>query len=213
MTKMASQREVDAGAVVLQAAGHLFRQKGFEAATVREIAGAAGMLPGSLHYRYASKEELLLALMDRGIVSAIDAVRRAIADVSDPLERLRAALRAHLHLLVRHDEAIYVALYEGRSLAGPARDHMVRLRDRYDALWDGLLHTAAGTGRVRPDVDLRLVRLFLLGAVNWSAQWFSPAGTYSADDIADAFADMVLNGLLIGPPQGSAQLAERDEMA
>jgi AcrR family transcriptional regulator len=201
MTKTAREPESDSSEPVFRAAGQLFRQKGFEAATVREIAAAAGMLPGSLHYRYASKEELLLALMERGITSAVAAVRLAIAGVGDPLERMRAALRAHLHLLVRDDEAIYVLLYEGRSLSGPAREHMVRLRDRYDALWDGLLHAAAGTGRIRPEVDLRLVRLFLLGGVNWAAQWFSPGGTYSADEVADAFADMVLRGLSIDPPE------------
>lgn len=199
MTKSARESEGDPGEPVFRAAGQLFRQKGFDAATVREIAAAAGMLPGSLHYRYASKEELLLALMERGITSAVAVVRLAIADVRDPLDRVRAALRAHLHLLVRDDEAIYVLLYEGRSLSGPAREHMVRLRDRYDALWDGLLHAAAGTGRIRPEVDLRLVRLFLLGGVNWAAQWFSPTGAYSADVVADAFADMVLRGLLIDP--------------
>jgi len=181
---------------VLEAAGRLLRQKGFAATTVREIAAAAGILPGSLHYRFASKEELLLALMDRGIERAVAAVRTAIADSHDPLDRVRAALRAHLRLLVREDDSIYVSLYEGRSLTGAARDHMVRLRDRYDALWDGLLHEAAGTGRLRPDVDLRLVRFFLLGGVNWTAQWFSTRGPYSVEQVAEAYADMLFHGLL-----------------
>jgi len=180
---------------VLEIAGRLFREKGFEATTVRQIAEAAGILPGSLHYRYPSKEELLLALLDRGIARATEAVRLAIADVTDPVERMRLALRAHLRLLVRDDVAIYVALYEGRSLTGDSRAHMVRLRDRYDALWDGILHAAAGTGRLRPDADLRLVRLFLLGAANWTAQWFSPRGSYSCDEVADAYADLLWRGL------------------
>lgn len=181
---------------VLEASGRLFRQKGFAATTVREIAAAAGILPGSLHYRFASKEDLLLALMDRGIERAVSAVRAAIADSHDPLDRVRAALRAHLRLLVREDDSIYVLLYEGHSLSGAARDHMVRLRDRYDALWDGLLHEAAGTGRLRPDVDLRLVRFFLLGGVNWTAQWFSTRGPYSVEQVAEAYADMLFHGLL-----------------
>jgi AcrR family transcriptional regulator len=174
----------------------LFRQKGFAATTVREIAAAAGILPGSLHYRFATKEDLLLALMDRGIERAVCAVRTAIADSHDPLDRMRAALRAHLCLLVREDDSIYVLLYEGHSLSGAARDHMVRLRDRYDALWDGLLHAAAGTGRLRRDVDLRLVRFFLLGGVNWTAQWFSTRGPYSVEQVAEAYADMLFHGLL-----------------
>jgi AcrR family transcriptional regulator len=182
--------------LVLEASGRLFRQKGFAATTVREIAAAAGILPGSLHYRFATKEDLLLALMDRGIERAVCAVRTAIADSHDPLDRMRAALRAHLCLLVREDDSIYVLLYEGHSLSGAARDHMVRLRDRYDALWDGLLHAAAGTGRLRRDVDLRLVRFFLLGGVNWTAQWFSTRGPYSVEQVAEAYADMLFHGLL-----------------
>ena len=181
---------------VLEAAGRLFREKGFAATTVREIAAAAGILPGSLHYRFASKEALLLALMDRGIERAVSAVRIAIADAPDSLERVRAALRAHLRLLVEEDDSIYVLLYEGHSLSGAARTHMVRLRDRYDALWDGLLHEAAGTGRLRPDVDLRLARLLLLGGVNWTARWFSIRGPYSVEHVAESYADMLLHGLL-----------------
>ena len=180
---------------VLETAGHLFRAKGYSATTVREIAAAANMLPGSLHYRYASKEDLLLALIDHGIERATTAVREAIAGVDDPLDRLRAALRAHLSLLVHEDVSIYVLLYEGRSLSGHSRAEMVRRRDRYDALWDGMLHEAAGTGRIRPDADLRLVRLLLLGAANWTAQWFSPKGKYSSNAVADAFLELVWNGL------------------
>jgi AcrR family transcriptional regulator len=180
---------------VLETAGRLFREKGYSATTVREIAAAANMLPGSLHYRYASKEDLLLALIDHGIERATDAVRAAIDGLDDPLERLRAALRAHLALLVREDVSIYVLLYEGRSLSGDTRAQMARRRDRYEALWDGILHQAAGTSRVRADADLRLVRLLLLGAANWTAQWFSPRGKYSSNDVADAFLDVVWNGL------------------
>jgi AcrR family transcriptional regulator len=179
----------------LEAAGQLFRAKGYAATTVRDIAAAANMLPGSLHYRYPSKEDMLLALFDRGIDRATAAVRDAIAGLEDPRERLRAALRAHLSLLVHEDVAIYVLLYEGRSLAGESRNQMARRRDRYDALWDGILHQAAGAGQLRAEADLRLVRLLLLGAANWTAQWFSARGRYSTDDVADAFLDMVWDGV------------------
>jgi len=197
MTKIDQLESKDhSDAAALIGASHVFRRKGFAAATTREIAAAAGMLPGSLHYRYASKEQLLLALMERGIARATTSLRDAISKTNDPIERLRAGVRSHLRLLLDEDEAIYVLLYEGRGLSGDARAEMVRLRDQYDAIWDGVLYAAAGTGRLRPDVDLRLLRLLLLGAVNWTAQWFSPNGTYSADEVADSYADIVLNGVL-----------------
>ncbi len=70
---------VDTDEKVLLAAGKLFREKGFAATTVREIAAAAQMLPGSLHYRYSSKDDILVALMKRGVERAIKSVELATA--------------------------------------------------------------------------------------------------------------------------------------
>jgi hypothetical protein len=99
-----------------------------------------------------------------------------------------------LKLLLRDDDAVYVLLYEHHALCGAAREKLAQLRDRYDALWDGLLYAALGAGLIRP-ADLKLARLFILGAVNWSAQWYSPVGLYSCDQVAKQFADMFFNGL------------------
>lgn len=186
---------------LLKAAGKLFRQKGFASTTVREIAGEAGVLPGSLHYRYATKESILLALMEQGITKALKSVRTAIGTSRDPIERIRLSLRAHLDLLIHEDDTIYVLLYEWRALNGDVRESMVRLRDRYDALWDGLFYEAAGTGRIRTDIDLKLVRLSTLGSMNWVAQWYSPKGGLSPDDIADTFTDNLFHGILVEDPK------------
>jgi AcrR family transcriptional regulator len=195
MTKPAAMAK-DQVERVLEAAARLFREKGFAATTVREIAKAAGMLPGSLHYRYASKEAILLAVVERAILRATDAVREAIATSRDPVERVRLALRAHLRLLLSGDDAIYVLLYDWRSITGEARAAIVRLRDRYEALWDGLLYEAAGAGRLRPRVDLKLVRLLGFGAINWVAQWFRQDGERTPEEIADAFWAFVAFGVL-----------------
>jgi AcrR family transcriptional regulator len=184
------------GSELLSAAGRLFRRKGFSATTVREIASAAGILPGSLHYRYSTKEAILLALMERGIGAAIKAVRSSAESSSDPLVRIRLALRAHLHLLLSDDDAIYVLLYEWRELIGEPQVAMARLRDRYDALWDGLLYRAAGSGQLRPGIDIKLVRLFILGCVNWVPQWYSRNGGHTPEQIADAFFENLMRGLV-----------------
>lgn len=176
------------------AAGRLFRGRGYQGTTVRDIAAAAGMLPGSLHYRFRSKEQLLVELMERGMTAAIDSVRAAASSTTDPVEALHRALAAHMSLLVSGDDAIYVNLYEFRSLHGNDRARIVRLRDTYEALWDGLLHRAAGAGLVRPDVDLKALRFLLLGAANWSAQWFRPDGAMSPEDVARTFVAMALEG-------------------
>ena len=196
-------------APVLDAAGRLFRQKGFAATTIRDIADAAGVWPGSLHYRYKTKEAVLLALMERGIALAEAGFRAATEGATDPIDRLRLAIRAHVAMLAGNDHGTYVLLYEGRLLEGEARARMARLRDRYDALWDGLLYQAVGTGRVQPDVDVRLARLFILGAINWVPQWYSEGGSLTPDQIADTFTDRVLHGLLRPAADGPAKRRPR----
>jgi AcrR family transcriptional regulator len=179
----------------LDAAARLFRQKGFEATTVREIAKAAGSLPGSLHYRYPTKAALLIDLTRRGMDADLSAVRSAIAGVGDPVERLRLALRARLGYLLSRDAA-QVILYDWRALKGRDRDEMIRLRDRYEAFWSGLVYEAAGSGRLRPDLDLKMLRFLLLGAINSVAQWYSPRGQCGPAEVADAFWEFLAFGVL-----------------
>lgn len=181
---------------VLQAAGRLFREKGFAATTVREIAAAAELLPGSLHYRYASKDELLVALMKRGVERAKAAVRAAIAGVEDPLERLRLGLRAHLELLCDGDDSLFVLLFDWRSLAASLRADVEAERRKLEAFWDELLLAAHASGRARPVLDLELVRQFGFGGINWVATWYRPGAGRTPAQIADAFWSYLAFGLM-----------------
>lgn len=210
MTNTRTQAQVEAPAAVdaaderiLLAAGRLFREKGFAATTVREIAQAANLLPGSLHYRYASKDDVLVALMERGVARAIAAVTQATAGTRDPVERLKLGLRAHLELLCQGDDSLYVLLFDFRSLPPAAKDGVERSRGRYEAFWDGMLYEAWGTGRSRSTMDLELVRQFGMGAINWVATWYRPGAGRTPAQIADTFWTYLAMGLMredVRPP-------------
>lgn len=180
----------------LLAAGKLFREKGFSATTVREIASAADMLPGSLHYRFASKDDILVALMKRGVERAIASVKLAINAEKDPIERLRLGLRAHLELLCNGDDSLYVLLFDWRSLTSGVRSGVERERKKLETFWDGLLLEAHATGRARPLLDIELVRHFGFGAINWVATWYRPSAGRKPADIADMFWSFFAYGLL-----------------
>src|SRR5260370_30182711 len=131
MTKSMARRTFDED-IVLDAAAHVFRKRGFGGATVRELAHAAGMLPGRLLYRYPSKEALLLDLMERAINRVLQGGRSAVDAARDPVERLRLALRAPLQLLLSGEDDVYVLLYDWRSLQGPAMHALLRLRSPHE---------------------------------------------------------------------------------
>lgn len=181
---------------VLKEAARLFRIQGYAQTTVREIAAAAQMLPGSLHYRYASKDDVLIALMERAVDKAIAEVQVAIDKVEDPIERLREGLAKYLELLLEGDDALFVMLFDWRSLPIGAKRGLDRARHRYEQYWDGLLAEAYATGRSRPVLDLELVRHFGFGAANWVATWYQKDSGKSPRQIADAFFAFFAYGLL-----------------
>ena len=196
MTKAAvRERKVDVDRV-LQAAARLFRDQGYAATSLRDVARAAGMLPGSLHYRYSTKEDILSALMERAIDRLIEGVLSAAAAGTDPLDRMRLAIVAHVKILLSGEDSVYVLLYDWRSLSPAAERAIAKQRKRYEQFADELLAQAAAYAPVLPGVDLYLVRQFGFGAANWVAQWYDPKGPYTPEQIADHFFRYLSQGTL-----------------
>ena len=181
---------------VLRSAARLFREQGYDRTTVKEIAEACNMLPGSLHYRYQAKEDILVDLMRLGLEEASIAVSQSVAGVTEPAEQLRRGINAHLQMLVSGSDMVYVLLFEWRSWRGGARREMIKLRDRYESLWAAMLQLLAEQGVIRKDVDLELLRLIGLGALNWVATWFREEGRYSLEDIGDFVWRMIRSAVL-----------------
>ncbi|HEY5944691.1 MAG TPA: TetR/AcrR family transcriptional regulator [Kofleriaceae bacterium] len=194
MTKTATRERSDDR--VLQAAARQFREQGYAATTLRDIARAAGMLLGSVHYRFPTKEDILAALMERAIDRLIEGVLAASAAGENPLERLRLALTEHVRILLSREDSVYVLLYDWRSLSPGVERAIAKQRKRYEQFADELLAQAAAYAKPQPGVDLYLLRQFAFGAANWVAQWYDPKGPYTPEMIADAFFRYLSHGTL-----------------
>jgi TetR/AcrR family transcriptional regulator, cholesterol catabolism regulator len=171
------------------AAARLFRKVGYSRATVRDIAKAVGLQSGSIFYHFKSKEEILEEVMSEGMRHFLEAAAAALRDEATPRMRLRALLIGHLKALHSRDsDELTVVLSEWRSLSPTSRRHIVKQRDEVDAAWDTVLRDLAAAGQVRG--DLNIVRLAILGAVNWSVQWYDKRGKLSIEDLADQLLDL-----------------------
>jgi AcrR family transcriptional regulator len=168
---------------LVRAAAALFREKGFEGTTIRDIAGAVGMQSGSPFYHFANKHELLMAVMEEGLRLGLERTRAVVdAPGLNPVERFHRLVRAHYGIL--HEtgsDFIPVMLYDWRSLPAAYRRRIVELKDRYDALWQTTLDALHGEGRL--GADARIARLMILGAINFSATWYrvKPRGRTGVD--------------------------------
>jgi len=155
-------------ALILDEAARLFREKGYAAASMRDIAGAADMLPGSLYYHFASKEALLVAVYAEGVRRISEAVERAISGKRGPWERLEAGCVGHLEALLQESDYAQVVIRVRPSDAPAVADELVRLRDGYESVFRTLVD-ALPLGR---GVDRGGLRLMLIGALNWSQTWY-----------------------------------------
>lgn len=157
---------------LIRVAARLFREKGFDGTTVRDIAHAVGMRSGSPFYHFANKHELLMAVMEEGLRLGLDRTRDALADDAlEPAQRLRRLVRTHYGIL--HDtgsDFIPVMLYDWRSLPDQYKRRIIELKDRYDAIWQRTLDDLHAGGQLR--ADAKLARLMILGAINFSATWY-----------------------------------------
>lgn len=189
MTVKAQSRDV-----IMRAAARIFRERGYGSATIRQIAQASGMTIGTLHYWFPSKDSLLLALTQRAVSRIADAIETSVAGFEHPLDRLRCALKTYLQQLLAREDDLFVLLYEFRPQDDAAWAAILEQRDSFDRLWHGLLLDAAEARMIRRDADLRLLRLFILGAINWVPQWYSTTGPMRAEAICEEFADLFARG-------------------
>lgn len=176
---------------LLRVCARLFREKGFDGTTIRDISAAAGMHSGSPFYHFASKQAMLRAVMEEGLAEGLRRSEAVLAGRQPPAEKFRRLVRSHLGTILEDgNDFIPVLLYDWRSLTPANRRRVIALKDRYDALWQRMLDELARAGLIAGDPQV--ARLFVLGAINWSAQWYRPRGRLSLDEIAAQAARLLL---------------------
>ncbi len=168
---------------VVAAAARMFRRYGYERTTVRDIARECGVQSGSIFHHFRSKEDLLVAVMVDGMRQFGTAARVPLAAAQTPRDRLRALFLGQLRALHGGGDEQAVVISEWRSLPAASRRKVVRLRDEVEAAWREALDEAKKAGLVRG--DLRLLRLAMLGALNWTLQWYRARGPLNLEEVAD----------------------------
>lgn len=175
---------------LVKVAARLFREKGFDGTTVRDIAHAVSMRSGSPFYHFANKHELLMAVMEEGLRLGLERTEQVLAPQAGELpaeERFRRLVRAHYGIL--HDpgsDFISVMLYDWRALPDTYKRRIIKLKDRYDAIWQRAIDELHAQGRLH--AEPRLARLLILGAINFSSTWFKPKSRAAGSVDLDALA-------------------------
>ena len=175
---------------LLREAARLFREKGYERTTVRDLAAAVGIQSGSLFHHFRTKEEILKAVMVETI-HLNTALMRAAMDAADTnQDKLRALIRAELESINgQTGEAMAVLVFEWRSLSPKMQTEVLELRDIYEALWLDVLQALKAENILTADPFI--TRRLLTGALSWTVTWFRPNGGLSLDDLTGQMLAMM----------------------
>lgn len=155
----------------MDAAAALICRHGYHATSMRDIARATDMLPGSIYYHFPSKEALLVALYAEGVRRIAERVDTGVERTSDPIKRLEAACVAHLEMLLADSDYARVVVRVLPEDVPAVSERLTALRDDYEDRFRRLV-AALGLPRARR----RYARLALLGALNGAQAWYRPGG-------------------------------------
>jgi TetR/AcrR family transcriptional regulator, cholesterol catabolism regulator len=183
---------------VRAAALRLFREKGYHATSMRDIANAVGINKGSLYSYIHSKEDLLIPVFERAMGVLLEQMEHISDDASlSPTERLRRAIHAHVTAVADNLDVLTVYLSEWRQLGAESLTTVRLQRERYASLFSQILHDGVQSGEFRP-MDTSIVMLGVIGMCNYLFRWYRPDGRLTPAQIADELIAMVSVGVRSG---------------
>jgi len=180
---------------ILDAAVSLFSENGYTGTTMRDIADAVGVLPGSLYAHIKGKEELLIEIVESGIARFLT-IETLIKGLSGSAEsKLRAAITGHIKIVAEGPEKTLVVFHQWRFLTEPNLSIAIAMRRRYAQMFTDILNEGVKSGEFSGELDSRVEVFTILGALNWAPEWYVPDGKYSPEVIGEKIADTLLSGL------------------
>ncbi|HUK34063.1 MAG TPA: TetR/AcrR family transcriptional regulator [Vicinamibacterales bacterium] len=182
-------------AVICRTAARIFRDRGFDATAVSDIARALRMTKAGLYHYFPSKEAMLFEIMLFGMERMEDEVMRPARAVADPEARLRQMLMQHARIITRAEGAVAQLFHEQRALPASMRRVVNDQERRYFHLVRDTLRELKSTGRLR-DVEPSIAALSLIGMIQWLPRWFRHDGGLTVDQAAHEITDLAMAAVI-----------------
>ena len=178
---------------ILRSAASAFTRSGFTRATMGEIAEKVQMAKGNLYYYFPSKQDLLFFCQDESVGRLIDQASAILKSRERADDQLRALIAFHIKTILEELPGS-TAHTDFRSLPGPLLRKVIKKRDRYEEAYRSVIDRGIRQGMFRK-CNVKTAAWAILGALNWSVQWFSPKGEITVDELGLEFGDLFINAL------------------
>lgn len=183
---------------ILIAAASIFSQVGYHAASMQDIADAVNLQKASLYHHFSSKQEILFDLLNEGLDILSERLDDVLAQQLTPDQKLRQAMVCYLMTMAEFQNLSALLLLEYRSLDPEYRSVHVIRRDIYERKWRDIIQEGK-EAHVFHCQDPSMTSRAILGGLNWAVTWYRKDGSMSPAEIADYFATLFLDVLIVRP--------------
>ncbi|MHB8411887.1 MAG: TetR family transcriptional regulator [Candidatus Acidiferrales bacterium] len=186
---------------ILRHAAHVFAEKGYEGASIRDISRASGVSLSGLYYYVECKQKFLYLIQIHTFRTILAHLQRDLQGITDPAARLRILVRNHLEYFLRHPMEMKVLAHEDNALAGEYRKEVAEIKRRYYGTAVGIFEELRRVGQARR-INPRIAVLSLFGMMNWIHTWYRPQVDPNAEALSDVMSEMFLHGVMNGHRAG-----------
>src|SRR5262245_25904957 len=180
---------------ILETAARVICERGYEGASIQDIADACSLTKAGLYHHIRSKEHLLLEIMNYGMDVFEEQVLHQVLGIADPLERLQTCMAKNILLVTRGwSKEITIILHEHATLTGEARAQINARKKRYVMFLEGSFAEAVRAGQLRP-LHPKVAAFAFLGMVLWIYKWFKPDGAIKEDELVREMQQLFFGGL------------------
>lgn len=177
---------------------------------MQDIGDAVGLHKGSLYPHIGSKEALLADVVSGALPTINQHLELIASSPKQPLAKMRDAIANHIDVIIENRDRIAVMLESSKFLSPSRRRSSLKLQKQYEVLLEQILEEGIQAGQFRP-CDTKVVSFAIIGMCNWIYRWCSPKGRLSLAELAQVFADLILNGLAL--PNAETVAADGQEPA
>ncbi|WP_423797938.1 TetR family transcriptional regulator [Neobacillus sp. SAB-20_R2A] len=192
MASLRAQKIAKRKQEILRSAASVLAEKGYHGATMEEIAAKLLLTKGSMYYYFKNKDDLLYHCHQMIMEMSLERIEEVASSESDPIEKLQNAIRAHILLATSEKSMFMIMDKPHQSFSNEKLEDVLELRRNYSQYFDRIINEGIDKNVFDPNMDVKMVRMVILGALNWIQHWYVQDGSKSGEEIANAFTNYLL---------------------
>lgn len=182
--------------LILNAALEAFHIKGYGQTSMRDLGNAVGMSVAGMYHHFATKEDILFAIIDNSVDRLLAGLERARESAESPEDRLRAMLAETVRIVIEHRAEIRILIDNADKLPQDRQEQIREKRAKSASMVRAELERLRADGRLGEHLDLNVITFSINGMANWVYHWYRPEGPMGVRELTDQMADIFLHGIL-----------------